>query len=102
MTDSFQVKMGIKDLPDHVSAAVLQFCQENLEYSGHLSVHGSITVVADTETTITLISKNLSIKKGWLRLILSEVSNFGINFFMKHTTFGTSISVIINVTIDTF
>ena len=61
-------EMGIKDLPDHVSAAVFKFCQENLEYSGHLSVHGSITVVADTETTITLISKKLILQSGKIYL----------------------------------
>ena len=80
---ALQSKMGIKDLPDHVSAAVLQFCQENLEYSGHLSVHGSITVVADTETTITLISKKLSLKPGLYHKVIGHSKQISIHIIME-------------------
>ena len=51
--------MDSKDLPEALSAAVLQFCQDHVQYTGHLSVHGSITLIADSTTTIGFFSKAL-------------------------------------------
>ena len=31
--------MDSKDLPEALSAAVLQFCQDHVQYTGNLSVH---------------------------------------------------------------
>ena len=36
-----------KDLPNRLSAAILQFCQDNIQYGSHLTVNGNITIVTD-------------------------------------------------------
>ena len=51
--------MDLKDVGDDLSSAVLAFCENNIDYSGQLSVHGNITIVTDSNTAIAFFSKNL-------------------------------------------
>ena len=57
-------RMTTNNLPANLSAAVLQFCQENIDYTGHLSIHGNVTVIADLVTTVAFFSKNLCSDEG--------------------------------------
>ena len=52
-------RMEVSDIPEQLSAAMLQFCQDHVPYVNKLSFHGSITIVADAMTTVTIFSKRL-------------------------------------------
>ena len=56
--------MDMNDLPESLSAVVLNFCQEKLPGAGFLSVHGNITVIADTTTTVAFFSRKLQDASG--------------------------------------
>ena len=39
--------LELKEIPDRISTVVLEFCTENISYSGNLSVHGIINISVD-------------------------------------------------------
>ena len=65
--------MELNDLPEALSTAVLQFCQENLRYEGSISVHGNVTVVANAHTAVSFFSKKLGGSTG-------RISEISFNF----------------------
>ena len=66
--------MNVDDLPEALSAAVLRFCEENIQYDGHLSIHGSLTLIADSATTVAFFSKKLKEDSGMT--CMYEISSF--------------------------
>ena len=51
--------MEVKQLPNTLAEAALKFCNENLQFTLKLSIHGSITVVTDIETSVGFFSKKI-------------------------------------------
>ena len=78
-----------EDLPDALSDVVLKFCQENIKYTGHLSVHGSVTVIADITTTVSFFSKTLPQEHSGKHWIAGEERSELFNYFMCISQRGT-------------
>ena len=55
--------MELPDVPQQLSAAVLKFCQDNIDCGGRLSVHGNLTVITQHQTIVTFFSKKLPPKE---------------------------------------
>ena len=56
--------MDVSGVSTSVSEAALEFCTKHVHVSSHLSIHGSITMVTDYETSIGFYSRDCHNVKG--------------------------------------
>ena len=54
------VTMETASIPQRLSAAVLQFCQENIHYNSHLSVQGSLTIFIDDQAIVATVNEKVA------------------------------------------
>ena len=45
-------RMRGSSIPERLSEAVVQFCQENFVYNNHLLIEGSVTIIVDEESPV--------------------------------------------------